>query len=89
MLREKGEGRKRKVLIENTRCGATIIVTYYVPGTRLRHDFHLRHPRRSIRPRPIHQGGGSRAGRRGAADDTIGFDRGTAFPVNGQGEVMV
>ena len=30
-----------------------------------------------------------RAGRCGAADDTIGFDRGTAFPVNGQGEVMV
>ena len=25
-----------------------------------RHDFHLRHPRRSIRPRPIHQGGGWR-----------------------------
>ena len=48
------------MLIENTRCGATIIVTYYVPGTRLRHDFHLRHPRRSIRPRPIHQGGGWR-----------------------------
>ena len=31
----------------------------------------------------------TRAGRCGAADDAIGFDRGTAFPVNGQGEVMV
>ena len=35
---------------ENTWCGTTNMVTYYVPY-RLRHDLELRHPRR-IRPRP-------------------------------------